>query len=101
LDAWNLTDDWDRRWVGSMICDFPLRCFNQPANLPKNAAAPLPRAYVLCTDSEAVASFLPFAKQARTEGWYYAELPTGHEAMITEPRSLASLLLDFAKRQGP
>ena len=40
------------------------------------------------------ASFAPFAASARdAPGWRYHELATAHDAMVTQPRELADVLL--------
>jgi pimeloyl-ACP methyl ester carboxylesterase len=98
LDAWGITDAADRQWVGSLISDFPLRCFEQPARLPRDAAATLPRTYVAATAYPAAAAvFAPQADRARREGWPYHELATGHDAMVSLPGPLTEILLD----EGP
>jgi hypothetical protein len=50
--------------------------------------------YILCTQPE---GFRRFAEQVRDDpGWRYRELATGHDAMVTQPRELADLLLEVA-----
>ena len=61
------------------------------------AAAAVPRAYILCTakpDAPVFAHIRTAAPRARTQGWHYRELPTGHLPMLTAPRELADLLLE-------
>lgn len=40
--------------------------------------------------------FESFAERARAEGWRYHEMATGHDAMVTQPRELAEILLKLA-----
>lgn len=55
-------------------------------------ATSLPRTYI-GTDYLA---FRRFAERARTEpGWHSRHLPSGHDAMITMPRELVTLLLEI------
>lgn len=98
LDIWRIDDPADREWVGSRITPFPLRCFEQPANLPTDAAGRLARTYVASTGYPAAHTvFAPFADRARREGWGYDELPTGHDAMVTLPDALADVLAAAAR----
>ena len=95
LDAWGITDPADRQWVGSRISDFPLRCFEQPARFPRNAAATLPRTYVATTGYPAAATvFAPQADRARREGWECHTLATSHDVMVSLPGPLTEILLE-------
>ena len=70
----------------------PLRCFAEPVRLTGEGER-VPRTYVLCTKS----GFGPVAERVRGErGWDYRELETQHMAMLTAPRELAAMLLEFA-----
>jgi hypothetical protein len=59
--------------------------------LKSRAAARLPRAYVRCLNESRVLD--PDAERARSEGWDYFEIETGHDVMLTEPDRLAHILL--------
>ncbi len=59
--------------------------------LKSRAAARLPRAGVRCLNESRVLD--PDAERARSEGWDYFEIETGHDAMLTEPDRLAQILL--------
>ena len=60
------------------LCDFTIRCFEQPLDAPTHAAHMLPRTYIASVKEgyPAKAVFDPFAARARREGWSYHELPT-------------------------
>jgi hypothetical protein len=82
----------DRDWVDRRLTDHPFGTFVQPAG----AASPegILRFYVACTAPRRE-TYARFADAARDDaGWEYAELHTGHDAMITAPGGLARLLLD-------
>jgi hypothetical protein len=49
----------------------------------------------LCRQEEP-SLFDPFAEQAQRSGWPYHELPTGHDAMISAPAALTTILLKTA-----
>jgi hypothetical protein len=92
VEALGVRDAADVVWVEARLTDQPLRSFDQVLT---EAPAALPRAYIHCTEGPLVGSFAPFASRAQANSdWDYFELATGHDAMITEPRALAELLLD-------
>ena len=89
-----VTDPADARWVRSKLSAHPVKTWLQPVRVGDPMAAALPRTYVNCTGTR---WFTAHAERAWAEpGWRYREIPTGHDAMITAPRELASLLLEAA-----
>jgi pimeloyl-ACP methyl ester carboxylesterase len=81
----------------------PLQTWLQPLTVRNPAAAAIPRTYIRCTDRQwvsnpwldSMAAMLErSAAMARTAGWGYHDLPTGHDAAIlSAPQLLADLLL--------
>jgi hypothetical protein len=49
----------------------------------------LPKTYIECTDFK---DFHFMARRAKSYAWEYYSLKTGHDAMVTLPNELASLL---------
>ena len=99
VDKWGLEDGSPaRRFVEARLCDFTIRCFEQPLDAPTRAAATLPRTYIASVkgDYPARVVFEPFAARARREGWGYHELPTGHDCQAEMPDALSELLLQAA-----
>lgn len=93
LEGFGAMAEADLRWAGAKVGDQPLLAFEQPVRSPATAGAGLARTYIACTGWQG--PFGPFAEQARTDTtWRYRELDTGHEAMITAPAELATLLLE-------
>lgn len=94
LDRWGLKEGPARDFVRSKLCDFSIRCFEQPLRLPTNAAASLDRTYIACVaeDYPARPSFARFAERAKAEGWRYYELPTGHDCHVEMPEAFCELL---------
>ena len=70
----------------------PMRCLEEKVALRSEAAARLPRSYVLCTRS----GFGETAERVRADGWDYHELDTEHMAMLTAPAATADLLARIA-----
>jgi len=96
VDKWGLEEGSAARgFVEARLCDFTIRCFEQPLDAPTRASAMLPRTYIASVkgDYPARVVFEPFAARARREGWGYHELPTGHDCQAEMPDALSELLL--------
>jgi hypothetical protein len=93
--ALGVTDEAQARWLAARLTAQPLRTFEQPIALTgASPATSRPRTYVHCTVSPTAASFAPFAAKARdAPDWRYHELATGHDAMVTQPREVADVLV--------
>ena len=64
-----------------------------PAQLSLDNTASLRRSFIQCTKAP---FFSEAAERAKREGFRFRELfVAGHDAMITEPQALASILMDF------
>lgn len=98
VDKWGLEDGSAREFVEARLCEFTIRCFDQPLEAPARAAATLPRTYIASVKEHYPARvvFEPFAARARREGWGYHELPTGHDCQAELPDALSELLLQTA-----
>jgi pimeloyl-ACP methyl ester carboxylesterase len=87
-----VTDPNDIAWVGSRLVNQPFRTFTQPLTL-SNPPPKVPHTYIACTQP-AMGPFTPIAAALRNiPSWKVVELKTGHDAMVTQPRALANLLL--------
>jgi len=82
-------------WVAKNLTAHPLKTWLDPIALANGGADGLPGTYILCTDPMlAQTQFAWVADQKRdAPGWDVVELATGHDAMITEPHRLASILV--------
>src|SRR3984957_1378960 len=71
LDLWGLKPGEARDFVRSRLCDFSLRCFEEPLSLPANRKAGIPATYLASVAEEYPARpfFAPFAERARASGW--------------------------------
>jgi hypothetical protein len=96
--TFGVTKEEETRWVNAKMVAQPLRTLTQPIQLSNPVAAALPRTYIYCKATATGRSlFEQFARRAQTEpGWRCRELTTGQDAMVTEPRQLADVLLKVA-----
>ena len=73
-----------------------MKTFMEPVRLSNPAAVALPRTFVSCTAHPRPA-LVATAKRLRNDpAWRYRELFAGHDAMVTEARQTADLLLEVA-----
>jgi pimeloyl-ACP methyl ester carboxylesterase len=98
LDLWGLKPGEARDFVRTRLCDFTLRCFEEPLPLPANRKASVPATYVACVAEGYPARpfFAPFAEKARASGWQVAEVNTGHDCHVERPAEVADILLSPA-----
>ena len=98
LDLWGLKPGDARDFVRERLCDFSLRCFEEPLPLPANRKASIPTTYVTCVAEGYPARpfFAPFAAKARISGWEVAEVNTGHDCQVERPAEVANILLAAA-----
>jgi len=95
LDLWGLKPGPQRDFVRARLCDFSLRCFEEPLRLPGNGRAGIPTSFVACVAEGYPARpvFEPFAKKARASGWEVFEVKTGHDCHVERPEEIASILM--------
>jgi pimeloyl-ACP methyl ester carboxylesterase len=98
LDLWGLKPGEARDFVRARLCDFSLRCFEEPLRLPANQKASIPATYVSCVGEGYPARpfFAPFAAKARASGWKVAEVNTGHHCHVERSGEVADILLAAA-----
>ena len=101
LDLWGLKPGEARDFVRARLCDFTLRCFEEPLPLPANRKASIPATFVTCVAEGYPARpfFEPFARKARASGWDVAELDTGHDCHVERPAEVAEILLSAARQR--
>lgn len=94
LDLWGLPPGPARDFAQAHLCDFTLRCFEQPVSLPDNRKAQLPSRYVSATSNHYPAKpiFLPFADKARANAWRVLDVDCGHACQIERPHEVAAFL---------
>jgi len=88
--SWGVTDARDVAWMTSRVGDQPLKTFTQPAHGSTTIPASSQN-FIQCTEAP---FFTEAADRAKRRGYKHHELlSAGHDAMITEPAMLASILL--------
>jgi pimeloyl-ACP methyl ester carboxylesterase len=98
LDLWGLKAGETREFVRARLCDFSLRCFEEPLRLPPNRKKYIPATYVSCVAEGYPARpfFEPFANKARELGWRVVRMNTGHDCHAEQPEEVAKVLLSAA-----
>jgi pimeloyl-ACP methyl ester carboxylesterase len=94
--ALGLTRPDDIAWATRRQVRHPYRTMSQPLKLGNESAlARIPKSFVNC--HSATGTFEQFASKIRNDpAWRYADLKTGHDAMIIDPAGTAKTLIDCA-----
>ncbi len=99
LDLWGLAPGLARDFVQQRLCDFSLRCFEEPLDLPVMGRQHVDCCYLECTaDVPSRSVFLPMAEKARELGWTMDALPAGHDVQAEMPREFVEVL---TRRETP
>ncbi|MBY0504164.1 MAG: alpha/beta hydrolase [Bryobacteraceae bacterium] len=95
LDLWGLPTGPARNFVQARLCDFTLRCFEEPVSLSQDRKLQLPSRYISCVGSHYPAKpfFLPFAEEARANSWPVFEIDCGHVCHVENPAAVAEILV--------
>ena len=99
LDLWGLRPGEARDFVRARLCDFSLRCFEDPIRLPANRKAALPATFIACIAENYPARpfFEPFAQKATATGWDVIQMDSGHDCHVERPADVAQILLSAAE----
>ena len=93
-DGWRIPID---PAINPRLTAAPLKAGQQALAVTSPTAAALPHTYIYTTDKQAGGGvYEACARRARTLGWGYYELPTGHEPEQTMPQELAAVLSEAA-----
>ena len=86
----------DRAWVNRRQTPQPFGVYRDPLAFDPAHIAALPRTFVDCT-APAYPTIAAARRRVRDEpGWNVMTLATGHDAMVSEPRALAQVVLTCA-----
>lgn len=85
----------DLEWMMSKLTPHPLKTWETPLSFTNPAARSIPRTFIQCIEGVSLDGIANQEKDCARMGWHYRTLPTGHDAMITAPKELAELLLEF------
>ena len=87
----------DLAWVGARLGDQPSKTFTQPVRLANDGSQALPQTYIQCTDAP---WFAEAAARAKRRGLGVEDLrAAGHDAMVTQPIELTTLLLHLVEQR--
>lgn len=90
--AFGLTDASDIAWADARLGDQPYRTLTQPVQLSAQWYESFAKTYLQLTE---LSWFVEAAERAKRQGFrWYSLLTGGHDAMITQPRAVAEILLD-------
>jgi pimeloyl-ACP methyl ester carboxylesterase len=85
-------DPADVEWMEARLTDQPLKAMTEPVRISADISKRVPHTFILCTKAN---QFAAAAERARQRGFRYRELLTaGHDAMISQPKELAQLLME-------
>jgi pimeloyl-ACP methyl ester carboxylesterase len=83
-------------WVQERLTPQPAATYEQKVPAGGRADASMRKTYIHCTAGPMAARLAPFARAARNLGWTTYDLAAGHDAMLTAPAELGTLLLELA-----
>ena len=90
--AFGLSDPAQVAWVNRRMTPMPFRPYDTPLVLKGAPGGNQPKRFIRCT-KPALPNIEASARYAKEHGWKYAELPTGHDAMVSLPKEVAEMLL--------
>ncbi|MFJ1260570.1 alpha/beta fold hydrolase [Cupriavidus sp. CuC1] len=90
--AFGLSDPAQVASVDRRLTPMPFKPYDTPLVLKGPPGGNLPKRFIRCTHP-ALPNIEPSARYAKEHGWKYAELPTGHDAMVSLPEEVAEMLL--------
>ncbi len=84
-------------WLLERLRPHPFGAYTSPLNIQAPLGNGLPCTYIACTEP-AYTALQGVWNWVRTQsGWRWLELATGHDAMVTAPEALTTLLLELAE----
>ena len=91
VTALGVTDPDDVAWAGGLLTPQPVHTYLQRVRDPVDFTVIEDRTYIACLEP-ALPVLDESRARVRADGWDYAELLAGHDAMITHPRDVAALI---------
>jgi hypothetical protein len=94
--AFGVLDPADAEWLRRRLTHHPLSTYTSKLNIKGPVGNNLPRTYIHCTNPSYAALQASRDWVKVQAGWRWAEIPTGHDAMVTAPDELTRLLIDVS-----
>ena len=97
VEAFGVTNPEDIKWVSARLTPQPYKTFTQKLILKTPYGNHLPLIYIACTNPQ-MPVLKTFSDRVKTnKNWKHYSLNTGHDAMITVPDELSTLLETVSK----
>jgi pimeloyl-ACP methyl ester carboxylesterase len=94
--VFGVTEAKDADWLKRQMTPHPFNTCISPLNIKGPVGNNLPRTYIACTNPS-FAVLEPTRRWVKAQqGWQWREIPCGHDAMVTAPDELTSLLTAIA-----
>jgi pimeloyl-ACP methyl ester carboxylesterase len=91
--AFGVSDANDTEWVKRRLTPHPLGTYTSALNIKGPVGNNLPRTYIHCTNPSYAALQASRNWVKAQQGWRWAEIATGHDAMVTAPEELTRMLI--------
>jgi pimeloyl-ACP methyl ester carboxylesterase len=92
--AFGISDPSDIEWVKRRLTPHPLGTYTSTLNLKGPVGNNLPRTYIACTNPSYAALQASRNWVKAQQGWRWAEIATGHDAMVMAPDELTRMLIE-------
>lgn len=92
------TDTVSTQWVSKHLTPHPLKTWLDQLTLKNGGSTGMPRSYIHCNGPAMESASFPaiYAELSALSDWDTYTLATGHDAMVTAPKELATLLMQIA-----
>ena len=90
----------DTEWVKRRLTPHPLGTYTSTLNIKGPVGNNLPRTYIACTNPSYAALQASRDWVKAQQGWRWAEIATGHDAMVMAPDELTRMLIERGERVG-
>jgi pimeloyl-ACP methyl ester carboxylesterase len=94
--AFAVDDPADAAWLARHLRPHPLKTYEDPLRLEHPLGHDRPKTYIACAQPEYAVLAAVRAWVRAQPDWAFAQIATGHDAMVTAPELLAATLLRFA-----
>jgi pimeloyl-ACP methyl ester carboxylesterase len=91
--AFGVSDAKDAEWVKRRLTPHPLGTYTSTQNIKGPVGNNLPRTYIHCTNPSYAALQASRDWVKAQQGWRWAEIATGHNAMVMAPDELTRMLV--------
>jgi len=95
--AFGLSNAAEVAWVDRRMTPMPFKCYETKLILKNKPGGNIPKLFVHSI-KPVLSNIVPSANYAKKNGWGYIEISTGHDAMISKPEEVASILRSFADK---